>query len=81
MIHIAVWDNIGNVLLGVRLRGLNDNIWRKRLTPDDPAAVEAAPLFEEMFADYEVNLREVKTSPSLMRSLPMRTTWWCTRSG
>jgi D-3-phosphoglycerate dehydrogenase len=65
MIHVAVWDNIGNVLLGVRLRGQNDNLWRKRLAPDDPAAVEAAPLFEELFADYQVNVHEVKTLPQL----------------
>lgn len=65
MIQIAVWDNIGNVLLGVRLRGMTDNPWRERLAPDDPAALEAAPLFEELFAAYEIKLHEVKTLPEL----------------
>jgi phosphoglycerate dehydrogenase-like enzyme len=65
MINIAVWDNIGNVLLGVRLRKQTDNSWQKLLTQDDPAAVESAPLFEELFADYEVKLHEVKTLAEL----------------
>jgi phosphoglycerate dehydrogenase-like enzyme len=69
VINIAVWDNIGNVLLGVRLRGLADNPWPARLTTDDPAAAgveaRAAPLFEELFAGYEVRLHEVKTLAEL----------------
>jgi phosphoglycerate dehydrogenase-like enzyme len=70
MIHIGVWDNIGNVLLGVRLRGMHDNPWAARLTPDDPAALEAAPLFEELFAEYDVRLHEFKTLAELEASLP-----------
>jgi phosphoglycerate dehydrogenase-like enzyme len=65
-----VWDNIGNVLLGVRLRGMADHPWRDRLLPDDPAALEAAPLFEELFADYEINLHEVKTLAELEALMP-----------
>jgi D-3-phosphoglycerate dehydrogenase len=65
VITIAVWDNIGNVLLGVRLRGMADNPWAARLTADDPAALEAAPLFEELFAGYDARLCEVKTLPEL----------------
>ncbi len=65
MINIAVWDNIGNVLLGVRLRGLTDNPWAQRLAPDDPLALEAAPLFEELFAGDDVRLHEVKTLAEL----------------
>jgi len=70
MIRIGVWDNIGNVLLGVRLRGQMDHPWHDRLLPDDPAAVEAAPLFDELFADYEVNLQEVKTLAQLEATMP-----------
>jgi len=70
MIHIGVWDNIGNVLLGVRLRAMADNPWVARLTPDDPAAVAAAPLFEELFADYEVELHEVHTLAELEPLMP-----------
>jgi phosphoglycerate dehydrogenase-like enzyme len=70
MIHIAVWDNIGNVLLGVRLRGMGSNPWRDNLSPDDPAALDAAPLFEELFADYQVTLHEVKTLAELEPLMP-----------
>jgi phosphoglycerate dehydrogenase-like enzyme len=70
MIHIAVWDKIGNVLLGVRLRGQSDNPWRARLTPDDPAAIEAAPLFDELFAGYDVALHEVQTLAELDTIIP-----------
>lgn len=65
MINIAVWDNIGNVLLGVRLRKNYGNDWLKYLTADDPAAVESAPLFEELFEGYDITLHEVKTLPEL----------------
>jgi len=65
VITIAVWDNIGNVLLGVRLPGQADNQWRQRLTPDDPLALDAAPTFEELFKGYEVSLHEVKTLAEL----------------
>ncbi len=65
MITIAVWDNIGNVLLGVRLPGMADNPWRARLTQDDPLALEAAPTFEALFAGREVRLHEVKTLAEL----------------
>src|SRR5215467_13432321 len=65
MINIVVWDNIGNVLLGVRLRNMKDNEWLKYLTPDDPAALDSAPTFEELFADYETKIHEVKTLDEL----------------
>jgi D-3-phosphoglycerate dehydrogenase len=67
MIRMGVWDNIGNVLLGVRLRAQTDNPWVKYLTADDPAALPAAPLFAELFADYDVQLHEVKTLAELER--------------
>jgi phosphoglycerate dehydrogenase-like enzyme len=65
MINIAVWDNIGNVLLGVRLRKNYGSEWLNYLTPNDPAAIESAPLFEELFAGYETCLHEVKTLAEL----------------
>lgn len=65
MINIGVWDNIGNVLLGVRLRKQYGNEWRERLRPEDPSALATAPLFEEMFADYETQVHEVKTLDAL----------------
>lgn len=58
MVKILVWDSVGNVLWGVRLeRTLGEN-WRHMLYPDDPAAIDKAPTFEELFADYEVELLE-----------------------
>jgi phosphoglycerate dehydrogenase-like enzyme len=65
MINIVVWDNIGNVLLGVQLRKQFGDDWEKKLRPDDPAKIESAPLFEEIFADYETNVIEVKTLEEL----------------
>ncbi len=62
MIKIVVWDNISNVLLGVRLNKGWGEDWKDKLKPDDPAAtVHGAPHFDELFADYEVNLVEAKT--------------------
>lgn len=70
MIQIAVWDNIGNVLLGVRLPGQPDNPWHVGLTQDDPAALKAAPTFEELFAGYDVKVHEVKTLEQLEPLMP-----------
>jgi len=55
---VVIWDNIGNVLWGVRLSDVGDQ-WQ--LKPDDPAALDAAPTFAELFADYDVTLHECKT--------------------
>lgn len=65
MIQIGVWDNIGNVLLGVRLPGQPEHVWHKRLTQDDPAALPAAPTFAELFAGYDIKLHELKTLAEL----------------
>ena len=59
MINIGVWDNISNVLLGVRLGKNGDNMYQKRLTQDDQAALESAPLFEELFADFHEARRRI----------------------
>ena len=65
MITIVVWDNIGNVLLGVKIGGDNANEWRKDLVQSDPAAIDAAPTFDELFADYETKVIEVHTLEEL----------------
>ena len=64
-ITIVVWDNIGNVLLGVKIGGDHANEWRKDLVQSDPAAIEAAPTFDELFADYDTNVIEVHTLDEL----------------
>ncbi len=65
MIEVGVWDNIGNVLLGVRLPGQPEHEWHRLLTPDDPAALPEAPTFEQLFAGYAVTLHELKTLAGL----------------
>jgi phosphoglycerate dehydrogenase-like enzyme len=65
MINIVVWDNIGNVLLGVQYGTSFGSDWFKDLNPEDPAALDAAPRFEELFADYETTVHQVKTLPEL----------------
>jgi glycerate dehydrogenase len=62
---IAVWDNIGNVLLGVRFNKSFGDGWQDKLVKSDPAAIDELPLFDEMFADYDVTLHEVKTLDQL----------------
>ncbi|MEO8397055.1 MAG: NAD(P)-dependent oxidoreductase [Chloroflexota bacterium] len=62
---IAVWDNIGNVLLGVRLeKGFGDG-WQDKLVKTDPAAIDTLPEFSKMFVDYDVTLHEVHTLAEL----------------
>jgi phosphoglycerate dehydrogenase-like enzyme len=65
MINIVVWDNIGNVLLGVQYGQSFGSDWFKNLNPDDPAALDSAPRFDELFADYETSVHEVKTLQEL----------------
>lgn len=60
-ITIVIWDNIGNVLWGVRTDDDGASERRKNLKPDDPAALDAAPTFDELFADYDVTLHECHT--------------------
>lgn len=55
-IKIVVWDNIGNVLLGVRPWGRWTPAQQARLLADDPQAREKAPSFAEIFAAYRVEL-------------------------
>lgn len=55
-VRIVVWDNIGNVLLGVRPWERWTPTQQARLLADDPQAREHAPSFAELFADYEIEL-------------------------
>lgn len=57
MVKIVVWDSVGNILWGLR----HDKMRMDWLRPDDPAALESAPTFEELFADYDVTLVECGT--------------------
>src|SRR3954452_16939595 len=55
-LKIVVWDNIGNVLLGVRpWEGWSARV-RERLLAADPQAATAIPSFGEWFREYEVDL-------------------------
>ncbi len=56
MLNIVVWDNIGNVLLGVRPREEWSAAIRARLRDGDNGAALEAPSFAELFRDYDVNL-------------------------
>src|SRR5262249_26521127 len=61
MVKILVWDSVGNVLWGVRLQSIMGENWREKLKPDDDAALDYAPTFEELFASYNVELVECKS--------------------
>ncbi len=68
MINIVVWEEYNYVLLGVQIRKDFAQELEKRLPPNDPARVawaKDAPLFEEIFADYETNLIKVSTLEEL----------------
>lgn len=59
---VIVWDNIGNTLWGVRFnQRFGPDALRDRLPANDPAALDAAPTFEKLFADYDVALHECKS--------------------
>src|SRR5256885_17218024 len=61
MVKILVWDSVGNVLWGVRLQRILGENWQDKLRPDDDAAIDGAPTFEELFADYDVELVECQS--------------------
>lgn len=68
MKNIVVWEEYNYVLLGVQIRREYAAELDKRLPPNDPARIEwakSAPLFEELFADYETNLISVKSLEEL----------------
>ncbi len=55
-IKIVVWDNIGNVLLGVRPWEEWSPRILERLRREQPEAAARAPSFAEIFRDYEIEL-------------------------
>ncbi|MCA0453667.1 MAG: hypothetical protein LCI00_06815 [Chloroflexi bacterium] len=66
--NIVVWEEYNYVLLGVQFRREYAHELEKRLPPNDPARVEwakDAPLFEELFADYDTKLTKVSTLEEL----------------
>lgn len=55
-LKIVVWDNIGNVLLGVRpWEGWSERV-RERLLAADPQAATTIPTFGALFREYEIDL-------------------------
>ncbi|MCC7446835.1 MAG: hypothetical protein IT324_05425 [Anaerolineae bacterium] len=70
MINVVVWDNIGNVLWGVRLYKTYGETWRDHLRPDDPAAIDRAPTFEELFDGCDIQLHECKTLAEVEQYIP-----------
>jgi len=61
MIKIVTWDSVGNTLWGVRMERIHGENFREKLPADDPAAIDRAPDFDDLFADYDVSLHECKT--------------------
>lgn len=55
-IKVVVWDNIGNVLLGVRPWERWTPTQQARMLADDPAAREHAPSFAEIFAGWPIDV-------------------------
>ncbi len=70
MTRIVVWDNIGNVLWGMRAWDEWDETSQAQLLAEDPNAREKVLSFDEMFKDYPVDLCEVHTEAELAAVLP-----------
>jgi len=69
-INIVVWDKVGNVLWGVRPWEEHPLQRQAQLLAEDPDARAHAPSFDELFADYDVNLIQVHTAEELVDALP-----------
>ena len=65
-ISIVVWDSVGNTLWGVRY----SQQFAERLPADDPAALDAAPTFDELFAGYDVVLHECQSLEEVEQHIP-----------
>ena len=55
-IKVVVWDSIGNTLLGVRPWMSWSDQQREQFIEEDAAGETHAPSFEQLFADYDVDL-------------------------
>jgi phosphoglycerate dehydrogenase-like enzyme len=64
-IKIVVWDAVGNVLWGVRRWDEWSDHIKAHLLSEDAAAITHAPSFEQIFADYAVELCQVKSVDEL----------------
>ncbi len=67
---VVVWDNIGNVLWGMRAWDKWDAVNRAQLLAEDPDAAEKVMSLAEMFRDYPLELCEVHTEDELAAALP-----------
>ena len=64
-IKIVVWDAVGNVLWGVRCWDEWPPHIKLHLLAENPQAIAQAPSFEQIFADYAVELCQVKSADEL----------------
>jgi len=58
MVKTLVWDSVGNILWGVKLERMLGEDWPHKLRPDDPAAINRAPTFDELFAGHDMHMLE-----------------------
>jgi len=65
-IKIVVWDSVGNIMWGVRPWEDWPPPHRERLLAEDPEARAHTPSFEEIFKDYDVELRIVASLDELV---------------
>jgi D-3-phosphoglycerate dehydrogenase len=56
-VKIVVWDHIGNTLLGVRPWSSWAPSIQRWMLAEDPEAEAHAPSFDQLFADYDVDLQ------------------------
>ena len=68
--HVVVWDNIGNVLWGMRAWDEWGAVNQAQLLAEDPDAAKKVLSFAEVFKDYQVDLCEVHTEDELAAVLP-----------
>jgi phosphoglycerate dehydrogenase-like enzyme len=68
-IKIVVWDAVGNVLWGVRRWDEWSDHIKAHLLSEDADAITHAPSFEQIFADYPVELCQVKHADELAEQI------------
>lgn len=68
--QVVVWDNIGNVLWGMRAWDEWDATNQAQLLAEHPDAAKKVLSFTEMFKGYPVDLREVHTVDELAAAIP-----------
>ncbi len=67
---VVVWDNIGNVLWGMRAWNEWDGVNQVQLLSEDPDAAKKVMSLAEMFREYPLELYEVHTEDELAAALP-----------